>query len=793
MLVAGNALTKTATDTAVTLAVNEPRLVPDGGSASQVLRKASGADGDTEWGTNESTTVSSDATLTGTGAATNPLGIATDGVGTGQLAPLAVTGAKIADRTITQEKVANNAIDSLQLAIGAVGEDELQDGSVYTAAVQNDAISEPKLSPAVRTKLNATGDGGGSGGAYLETEILTEQPITTTAFVASTETVGGDVDAFSVTVTTGETSVYDTFSRAAFDALPDRTASTAARNAASAIRLNGAWLAKTATGQVLVSAQGVNRSISVTAYEFEDADNIVLGDDTVTPPMLDADTDVKALAFRTRLRVPTFSNPLELGNLQTLTGLTNARVALVGDSIPDRLDQDVDWTTTGAGGTLKYSVTSGDYTLEFLPSTWATAALRNHIRLTVAGETAVSEHVVYLNGTAVAMARGGSDPTGVYNANVTSQLASLPPNRDDVAWNVLSGGQEREWLFLDNSTKEGGEATADQVKQWFDLSGIAEHEIGANPPYANFRWQIENFTANTPNDYTVNWADHPARPFAEAVLPNDTVIQFFPGNYPISGRRNTYIVRLDSNDASRIGPDRLRISVPGTANSTELTLTGRTVRGPFTYYDCSVAAVGQSLYRAAARPLAYNFRNSSNGQYLWQTRASSERQYVSQGEFDVISGARSRKLWALSDNSLALDLFTGDDNTWMTQQNPSYLLNFARVPRDADLLVRVKIQNRPFIESRWFRSDLLWDSQLTLTQGLRTFSRSPAKPIDDVRDTRFVPDTGSGHNCIRFNVQGQLLLYLGRLNNLITPAADHAGTNYWPSGSDIEIRTRGVW
>ena len=720
--------------------------------------------------------------------------LANNSVTGGKIADGEITGAKIVDRTITREKLANAAVGTLQIDTAAVGSQQLQVAAVGTPSVANDAITEPKLSAAVRTKLNATGgDGTGGGGAYIETEILTEQPITTTAFVASTETVDGDADAFSVTITTGETIVYDTFSRAEFDALPDRTAANATRDANNAIRLNGAWIAKTASGQILASAQGENRSISVTSYEFEDAAGIVLADDSVTPPMLDADTDSKALAFRTRLRVPTFNNVFELGDLQELTGLTNAKVALIGDSVPNRQDKSEDFTESGAGGTLKYTVTSGAYTLEFLPNTWAVAALRNHARLTIAGESAVQEHVLYLNGTGVHLTRAGSDPAGVYNASVSGLLAGLPPNEDTVTWNVLSGTQGRAWLFVDGSTKEGGEVSRDELKRWFDLSGVAEHELGANPPYANLRWQLENFTANTPNDYVVDWSEHPARPYAEAVLPNDTVIQFFPGNYPIAARRNTYIARLDSNDAARIGPDRMRISVTGTANVLEATMTNRRVQGPFTYYDVSVAAGDQALYRAGVRQLGFNFRNSSSGTYLWQTRASSERQYATQAEFDVIAGTRARTLWALSGNRFALAQFTDDSNNWMVQQNPTYLYNTSSLPRGVDLMVRVKMEGRPWIYSRWFLSDLILDTTLTLTQGLRGHDRSPPVVLDDIRSADFVPDAGSNHNCIRMNIQGRLFLWFGRLNNLLTPSTDHGESSRWPAGSDIQLLTRGVW
>ena len=767
VLEAGTGLLKAVSDTSVTLSVA-------GGGAGL-------------------STVTSDTSLKGTGASTDPLGVADDAIGTAQLAAGAVTGAKVAARTLTQETIANSAIGSLQIATGAIGAQELQDAAVDTASVQNDAITEPKLSAAVRTKLNAVGGGGGaSGGAYLETEILTDQAITTGAFVASTVTVDADADAFSVTITTGASTVYDTFSREEFDALPPKTASTATRDEADAIRINGAWIARTATNQILASAEGAARSISVTSYEFEDAENIVLRDDVVTPPMLDADTDAKKALFRNRIAVPTYNNPAQLGNDKPLSSLTNPRAAIIGDTIPDREDKTEDWITVGSGGSLLYRLSATGYKLEFFPATASVAARRNQVFLTVTGETTVTEHVLYVNDREIAMAQDPQDGSGVYKASVASLLAEFPSAKTTAKWNVLSGTQDREWLFVSDATKEIGEATKDEFKRWFEIGNVAEQGIQSSPVLTNIRIQAEYFRANEPLDQVIDWSQHPARPYAQAVLPGDTVVQFFPGNYPISARRNTYIFRVDSNTAARLVPDRARVSVTGSNAFAELTLSSRRVQGPFTYYDCSVAASSQAAYRPAAQSLGFNFFNNTTGEYLWQRRAESDRVYLPWETFAELSGNKAHRVWNMSE-ALRANFSSTQANAWssvsLEQVTRGTFLDVSALPDARMMEFRVKIGTRTgLMHSQPFSTTLL--KNLTRRNTSLTRSNSPRTEVAEIGLTGgSVNAPGSNERyALRMNFQGQAFLWFGIENSnnrvLMILACDHP--DYFATGSVLE-------
>ena len=160
-----------------------------GSAGTTVAANPSGTDGDTLTritidGTNYNlpapmggglSSVTSDATLAGSGTSGSPLGVADDGISTAKIADDAVTGDKIADNTIhggalidgtiptgkigddqvtgdklsdnavSTGKVANDAITQDKIADDAVGADQLDDGSVTTAKIADDAVTQTKL------------------------------------------------------------------------------------------------------------------------------------------------------------------------------------------------------------------------------------------------------------------------------------------------------------------------------------------------------------------------------------------------------------------------------------------------------------------------------------------------------------------------------------------------------------------------------------------------------------------------------------------------------------------------
>jgi hypothetical protein len=96
------------------------------------------------------TAVSHDATLTGNGTSTTPLGIANGGVGTTQLANQSVTTAKLADSSVT----------AAQLAPGSVNAAQLADGSITTAKLADSAVTLSKIAVnQVVTSLNGMKEG----------------------------------------------------------------------------------------------------------------------------------------------------------------------------------------------------------------------------------------------------------------------------------------------------------------------------------------------------------------------------------------------------------------------------------------------------------------------------------------------------------------------------------------------------------------------------------------------------------------------------------------------------------
>ena len=113
----------------------------------------------------DGTSVTTDASLKGTGETTDVLGIADDGVDTDQLADDAVTQSKIADNSVgnpsmlsnaidtaeivndavTQSKLADNAVGNPQIGLHAVETNEIADDAVTAAKIADDAITAAKI------------------------------------------------------------------------------------------------------------------------------------------------------------------------------------------------------------------------------------------------------------------------------------------------------------------------------------------------------------------------------------------------------------------------------------------------------------------------------------------------------------------------------------------------------------------------------------------------------------------------------------------------------------------------
>ena len=105
------------------------------------------------------TTVNSDATLSGTGAAGSPMGVANN----------AITTAKINNDAVTQDKIANDSVGTDQLRSGAVTEDEL------------DNLVQGKLIPDSGTDGQILGHSGGSPAWEAKTQANWNQTTTTDA------------------------------------------------------------------------------------------------------------------------------------------------------------------------------------------------------------------------------------------------------------------------------------------------------------------------------------------------------------------------------------------------------------------------------------------------------------------------------------------------------------------------------------------------------------------------------------------------------------------------------------
>ena len=101
------------------------------------------------------TAVTSDATLSGDGTTSDPLGVADDGVGTTQIADDAVTQAKIADNAVQEPNLASNSVISAKIradavtgakvADDAIDTEHIADSAVDTAQIADDAIDGDKI------------------------------------------------------------------------------------------------------------------------------------------------------------------------------------------------------------------------------------------------------------------------------------------------------------------------------------------------------------------------------------------------------------------------------------------------------------------------------------------------------------------------------------------------------------------------------------------------------------------------------------------------------------------------
>ena len=90
-------------------------------------------------------TVSTDSTLDGQGTTGDPLGIASDGVDTDQLADDAVTQDKLADNSVHAAQIGANAVHSSEIASDAVGTNELEDDAVTEAKIADSAVGHEQL------------------------------------------------------------------------------------------------------------------------------------------------------------------------------------------------------------------------------------------------------------------------------------------------------------------------------------------------------------------------------------------------------------------------------------------------------------------------------------------------------------------------------------------------------------------------------------------------------------------------------------------------------------------------
>ena len=90
-------------------------------------------------------TVASDTTLTGRGTTGSPLGIATNAIGTTNIANGAVTAAKIGSGAVTSAKIGDDEVTTDKINDEAVTTDKLDDKSVTTDKLEDDAVTDAKL------------------------------------------------------------------------------------------------------------------------------------------------------------------------------------------------------------------------------------------------------------------------------------------------------------------------------------------------------------------------------------------------------------------------------------------------------------------------------------------------------------------------------------------------------------------------------------------------------------------------------------------------------------------------
>ena len=198
---------------------DDNRLVPDGGSSGQVLKKKSGTDYDVDWADDSTGGGSGSArsrqdtidlltgdtggdvnfTRDGSGESSDLRGaLRADAVGTSEIADNAVTADQIASNAVTAAKIAGNAVTTGKIAAGAVSSTQVSAAFLQTienptdAVIGDKAFSNPPsdLSSAEKTAVRtAIGAGSGSGG---EDNVQSDWNVTDTssdAFIKNKPTI----------------------------------------------------------------------------------------------------------------------------------------------------------------------------------------------------------------------------------------------------------------------------------------------------------------------------------------------------------------------------------------------------------------------------------------------------------------------------------------------------------------------------------------------------------------------------------------------------------------------------
>ncbi|MYI68096.1 MAG: hypothetical protein F4103_04860 [Boseongicola sp. SB0673_bin_14] len=198
---------------------DDNRLVPDGGSSGQVLKKKSGSDYDVDWADDSTGGGGGSArsrqdtidlltgdtggdvnfTRDGSGESSDLRGaLRADAVGTSEIADNAVTASQIASNAVTAAKIAGNAVTTGKIAAGAVSSTQVSAAFLQTienptdAVIGDKAFSNPPsdLSSAEKTAVRtAIGAGSGSGG---EDNVQSDWNVTDTssdAFIKNKPTI----------------------------------------------------------------------------------------------------------------------------------------------------------------------------------------------------------------------------------------------------------------------------------------------------------------------------------------------------------------------------------------------------------------------------------------------------------------------------------------------------------------------------------------------------------------------------------------------------------------------------